>query len=171
MFTGQHKRAPSSSSGAEVDSDDNESSVSCDSLNSGKNSPVVSSTSTPIKSTLLPQMLLQDIRQRNTKVVLTPKIDEKSYDERKKESEEKKDVFIDPDSFYNFHINENSNDTLVPLKTVVENDTFAGHRDLLLGDGAATIRSAKGTVRGVKNRVRAGIATFLQINNATKVST
>ncbi|CAH2013488.1 unnamed protein product [Acanthoscelides obtectus] len=32
--------------------------------------------------------------------------------------------------------------------------------------GPSTIRSAKGTVRGVKNRVRAGIATFLQINNS-----
>lgn len=115
-------------------------------------------------------MLLQDIRQRNNKLTITPRIDEKSYDERKKESEEKKDVYIDPDSFYNFHINEHKNDSVVPLKTVVENDTFAGHKELLFGDGAATIRSAKGTVRGVKNRVRAGIATFLQINNTTKVS-
>lgn len=115
-------------------------------------------------------MLLQDIRQRNTKLTISPQIDEKPYDERKKESEEKKDVYIDPDSFYNFHMNEHLNDSVVPLKTVVENDTFAGHKDLLMGDGASTIRSAKGTVRGVKNRVRAGIATFLQIQNTTKVS-
>lgn len=171
FFTGQHKRAPSSSSGAEVDSDDNDSNVSCDSLTSGKVSPIITPAVPSEKSSLLPQVLLQDIRQRNNKLTVTPKIDEKPYDERKKESEKKKDVFIDPDSFYNFHINEHSIDSLIPLKTVVENDTFAGHRDLLMGDGAATIRSAKGTVRGVKNRVRAGIATFLQINNTNKVST
>lgn len=167
---GQHQRAHSSSSGAEGDSDDNDSSVSCDSLNSGKISPIISATAPSNKTTILPQMLLQDIRQRNNKLTLIPKVDEKPYDERKNDLDEKKDVYIDPESFFNFHINENSNDTLVPLKAVVENDTFAGHKHLLYADGATTIRSAKGTVRGVKNRVRAGIATFLQINNTTKVS-
>lgn len=118
-------------------------------------------------------MLLQDIRQRNNKLTGTTNVDEKPYVERKQESqdEKKNNIIINPDSFFNFHINEHSKDSLVPLKTVVENDTFAGHKDLLFGDGAATIRSAKGTVRGVKNRVRAGIETFLQINNTTKVGT
>lgn len=35
------------------------------------------------------------------------------------------------------------------------------------GGGPSTIRSAKGTVRGVKNRVRNGIATFLQMQQQT----
>jgi glutaredoxin domain-containing cysteine-rich protein 1 len=73
--------------------------------------------------------------------------------------------------FYKFHLNEHlSEDNDAPAKAVVEDETFAGYRDLL-GDGASTIRSAKGTVRGVKNRVRAGIATFLQINSVSKVRT
>nr|XP_023017638.1 glutaredoxin domain-containing cysteine-rich protein CG31559-like isoform X1 [Leptinotarsa decemlineata]XP_023017639.1 glutaredoxin domain-containing cysteine-rich protein CG31559-like isoform X1 [Leptinotarsa decemlineata]XP_023017640.1 glutaredoxin domain-containing cysteine-rich protein CG31559-like isoform X1 [Leptinotarsa decemlineata]XP_023017641.1 glutaredoxin domain-containing cysteine-rich protein CG31559-like isoform X1 [Leptinotarsa decemlineata] len=165
---GSHKRAPSSSSGAEIDSDDNESNISCDSLNSGKVSPLT----TPIvatKSSLLPPTLLQDIRQRTPKSTSPPKVDEKSYEDRKKETEEKQeDAIIDPDMFYNFHINEHVNDSVVSnVDSVVEKETFAGYRDIL-GDGAATIKSAKGTVRGVKNRVRAGIATFLQIQTTGK---
>lgn len=167
-----HKRAPSSSSGAEVDTDDDESNISCDSLNSGKISPVnihtvVSSESD--KSSYLPQMLLQDIRQRNKKLSPAdppPVIIEKSYEERKKEErEEKIEKKFTADMFYNFHINEHVNN--VKPQTVVEDETFAGFKDMLNG-GAATIRSAKGTVRGVKNRVRAGIATFLQIHSTGK---
>lgn len=111
-------------------------------------------------------MLLQDIRQRNTKLICSPKVDEKSYQERKLEEEQKNEsMTIDPDMFYKFHLNEkNEEKDNVVVKQVIDNETFAGYRDLL-GDGASTIRSAKGTVRGVKNRVRAGIATFLQINN------
>ncbi|XP_071847845.1 glutaredoxin domain-containing cysteine-rich protein CG12206-like [Apostichopus japonicus] len=46
-------------------------------------------------------------------------------------------------------------------KHVDENRTlrFVGRRGLAIGDGE-DIKSAKGTVRGVKNRVRAGIANF-----------
>ncbi|EDX11828.1 GD19557 [Drosophila simulans] len=46
-----------------------------------------------------------------------------------------------------------------------QQDLFAGYRDVRCGASStqSTIRSAKGTVRGVKNRVRNGIATFLQL--------
>ncbi|KAJ8927129.1 hypothetical protein NQ314_020402 [Rhamnusium bicolor] len=73
----------------ENDSDGNESSISCDSLNNDKvlpvNNPIIISSLN--KSPFLPQTLLQDIRQRNTKLTPTksfPIIDEKSYEERKK---------------------------------------------------------------------------------------
>ncbi|XP_043189019.1 glutaredoxin domain-containing cysteine-rich protein CG12206-like isoform X1 [Amphibalanus amphitrite] len=45
-------------------------------------------------------------------------------------------------------------------------DGFAGVRDFLAP--AAPIHSSRGTVRGVKDRVRAGIATFLQDNSTAK---
>lgn len=67
------------------------------------------------------------------------------------------------DSYLEFHLNEH--DEKPPVKG--DEDTFAGVRDVLSERSA--IRSAKGTVRGVKNRVRAGIATFLQIED-NKVS-
>jgi hypothetical protein len=162
----QHKRASSL-----TDSDDNESNISCDSLTSGKASPVSKDAS----STVLPQTLLQDIRQRNAKLQDDAIV--KSYEERKEEKENANNnnttnsLPFDTDMFYKFHLNEHlSEDNDAPAKAVVEDETFAGYKDLL-GDGASTIRSAKGTVRGVKNRVRAGIATFLQINSVSKVRT
>ncbi|CAG9823033.1 unnamed protein product [Phaedon cochleariae] len=230
---GSHKRAPSSSSGAEIDSDDNDSNSSCDSITSGKISPVnlppqppifnnnksynnstdgsfqgsVSNSSikcfnssplnsfskyssdlskssstnvsnntsnTSINSPFLPATLLQDIRQRAPKsstplssslssslspsLSLTPstKVDEKSYEERQKEEEaiNKRNAVLDPDLFFKFHLNEHRVDkSEVPdeVDPVDRGETFAGYRDIL-GDGASTIRSAKGTVRGVKNR-------------------
>ncbi|XP_019869565.1 glutaredoxin domain-containing cysteine-rich protein CG31559-like isoform X2 [Aethina tumida] len=181
LIGGGHS-APSSSSGAEVDSD-GESNISCDSLTSGKMSPVENHLLGSGKSSFLPQTLLQDIRQRNVKLTTpepqikssTPVIDEKSYEERIEEEKtmtknnKNKQLQFDADMFYNFHINEHQTDAdnSDNVKCVVEDETFAGYKDLL-GDGAATIRSAKGTVRGVKNRVRAGIATFLQINSTSK---
>lgn len=73
--------------------------------------------------------------------------------------------------YFDFHLNEKDiENDVVPVKTVIEDETFAGYKDLLGGGQPATIRSAKGTVRGVRNRVRAGIATFLQINSNEKVS-
>uniref|UniRef100_A0A6P7FFU8 Glutaredoxin domain-containing cysteine-rich protein CG31559-like n=1 Tax=Diabrotica virgifera virgifera TaxID=50390 RepID=A0A6P7FFU8_DIAVI len=183
---GSHNRAPSSSSGAEVDSDDNESSVSCDSLNCGKISPINIPPST--KSTLLPPSLLEDIRQRLPK---TPTLEENPYEnippslledirqrlpktpespyENIDSKNEELDSIISTDMFYKFHINENVNSLVPKIDNVIENETFAGYKDIL-DDGCTTIKSAKGTVRGVKNRVRAGIATFLQINSTGKVS-
>lgn len=103
----------------------------------------------------------------------------------------------DTDKYYNFHLNENvfDNDSdtdkkskkkgVVNGKGVCINGSsdselydeesmeyFAGIKDFKNEDSSpSTIRSAKGTIRGVKNRVRAGIATFLQIQNSptTKV--
>jgi hypothetical protein len=108
-------------------------------------------------------------------------VEEKTYEERQKETAEKQqassrkllnngDIF-DTDRFYTFHLNEHASDSkdTVPGKDIEGEETFAGFRDLLQGkESSSTIRSAKGTVRGVKNRVRAGIATFLQLHD-TKV--
>lgn len=47
---------------------------------------------------------------------------------------------------------------------------FAGIRDIFSPQQESTIKSCKGTVRGVKNRVRAGIATFTSDQRLTKVS-
>ncbi|XP_055524069.1 uncharacterized protein LOC129717863 [Wyeomyia smithii] len=79
------------------------------------------------------------------------------------------------DKFYKFHINEHSN--LPPERSSInghgnscsssvidDDESFAGFKDLT--SGTSTIRSNKGTVRGVKNRVRNGIATFLQMQQA-----
>lgn len=92
------------------------------------------------------------------------------------------------DRFYNFHLNEHAPDDSVIVPTsptaptgrrdsissncssvLLQDDglpdaeeTFAGLKNI---SASSTIRSAKGTVRGVKNRVRAGIATFLQIQD------
>ncbi|XP_058443620.1 uncharacterized protein LOC131425611 [Malaya genurostris] len=85
-----------------------------------------------------------------------------------------KSLSFENDKFYKFHINEHSN---LPERTsngrpatsgsssVIDDDeSFAGFKDLT--SGTSTIRSNKGTVRGVKNRVRNGIATFLQMQQA-----
>lgn len=45
---------------------------------------------------------------------------------------------------------------------------FAGIRDIFSPQQDSTIKSCKGTVRGVKNRVRAGIATFTTDQRITK---
>ena len=54
----------------------------------------------------------------------------------------------------------------LPRQTQVdtENDDimWSGHRNILTAEDDETILSRRGTVRGVKNRVRAGIHTFLQ---------
>lgn len=72
------------------------------------------------------------------------------------------------DKFYNFHINEHKNGFLEKAEKFDE--TFAGYKDVHNTSATSTIRSNKGTVRGVKNRVRNGIATFLQMQSNVKVS-
>lgn len=201
--THHHQRTGSmTSSGAEVDSDDNESNISCDSLNgrelaarilitSGSSakvtiakgqsvnghSGVVSESSASARSTIKsPESSCQNGGR-------LPVIDvrECTYEERKLESigiskrEEicnqvvgSKYVYED-DRFYNFHLNERDD----PESSAggcegngdnEEDEYFAGCKTA----DRETICSAKGTIRGVKNRVRAGIATFLQ-NPAVKV--
>lgn len=71
------------------------------------------------------------------------------------------------DQYYSFHMNENVFDEVDGTVTaaaaaVPMDDTFAGCKTASAASSSDTIRSAKGTIRGVKNRVRAGIATFLQ---------
>ncbi|XP_065074953.1 glutaredoxin domain-containing cysteine-rich protein CG12206-like [Ochlerotatus camptorhynchus] len=100
-------------------------------------------------------------------------------------SEKNKSFSFENDKFYKFHINEHSNLQSQPTQqqqqdhqgsnglmnlnscssSVIDDDeSFAGFKDLT--SGTSTIRSNKGTVRGVKNRVRNGIATFLQMQHA-----
>ena len=59
-----------------------------------------------------------------------------------------------------FFINEGA-----PSKHINSVTLWRGQKDILNVKEEDTIVSVKGTVRGVKNRVRAGIATFLQDQN------
>lgn len=73
------------------------------------------------------------------------------------------------DKYYKFHINETlSEEEVLEARAkqaiIREDDTFAGYRDISSRVPASAIRSSKGTIRGVKNRVRNGIATFLQMH-------
>lgn len=231
----QHKRASSlTSSGAEVDSDDNDSNISCDSLNSselnGDDKTMTKCPSPPAlpafiqdnkSNSFLPQGLLQDIRERSklsqaeitsevsqsngeqltvettlitlqtlecpTKAVIAsdterPLVDESTYEDRKIEEKQKQELkeeivksgnyLYEADKYYKFHLNENVTEEDMKQVNVKDNEdeeVFAGYKDTLGNNTSSTIRSAKGTVRGVKNRVRAGIATFLQINSSAKV--
>lgn len=72
------------------------------------------------------------------------------------------------DQYYSFHMNENVFDEVdaaaaasAAAAAAPADDSFAGCKTTA-ADASDAIRSAKGTIRGVKNRVRAGIATFLQ---------
>ena len=71
-----------------------------------------------------------------------------------------------PEQGFHFHLNEGEEEQ---IPGPGEEDSFAGLRDFSVAPDA-TIRSGRGTVRGVRNRVRAGIATFLQENTLAKVS-
>ena len=108
-------------------------------------------------------------------------VEERTYEERQKETTEKQNASsskvikngekFDTDRFYKFHLNEHVSDGKDTNNgdDIENEETFAGYRDLLQGkESSSTIKSAKGTIRGVKNRVRAGIATFLQLHD-TKV--
>ncbi|XP_068623239.1 glutaredoxin domain-containing cysteine-rich protein CG31559-like [Battus philenor] len=112
----------------------------------------------------------------------TALISESTYEERKKQDKMKQERmcysshYFDTDKFYDFHLNEKQFDE-VPAKSasvdtsvseISELEYFAGVKDYKSEEPPSTIRSSKGTIRGVKNRVRAGIATFLQIQSTTK---
>lgn len=126
---------------------------------------------------------------------VAPIVNESTYEDRKLEQEKQKQeqmysgsFLYDTDKYYNFHLNENvfddesadNNNKKKSEKSAKRNgcsdsefydedssEYFAGIKDYKNEEGPATIRSAKGTIRGVKNRVRAGIATFLQMQNTT----
>ncbi|CAH2207907.1 jg6048 [Pararge aegeria aegeria] len=113
----------------------------------------------------------------------TPLISESTYEDRKQLDKMKEEQlfysshYFDTDKFYDFHLNEKQFDD-VSVKSASENKSecndlsemeyFAGIKDYKNEELPSTIKSSKGTIRGVKNRVRAGIATFLQIQSTTK---
>lgn len=115
----------------------------------------------------------------------TPLIIESTYEERKSQDKMKQEKicysshYFDADKFYDFHLNEKQFDEDKSVKSVSvsaksecedgEVEYFAGIKDYKNEEAPSTIRSSKGTIRGVKNRVRAGIATFLQMQSTTKV--
>ncbi|CAG9782255.1 unnamed protein product [Diatraea saccharalis] len=114
-----------------------------------------------------------------------PLITETTYEERQKQDKLKQEKmcysshYFDADKYYDFHLNEKQFDDVksvssvsVTAKSECENGTdmeyFAGIKDYKNEEMPSTIKSSKGTIRGVKNRVRAGIATFLQMQSTTK---
>ncbi|KAL4703216.1 hypothetical protein ACJJTC_007040 [Scirpophaga incertulas] len=116
----------------------------------------------------------------------TPLISESTYEDRQKEDKIKQEKmcysshYFDTDKYYDFHLNEKQFDDDKSVSSVsvsaksecnIDSDVeyFAGVKDYKNEEPPSTIRSSKGTIRGVKNRVRAGIATFLQIQNTTKI--
>ena len=71
-----------------------------------------------------------------------------------------------PDSFLRFHLTEKTGgmDDKSPEFHDIGIETFAGRK--YVGIDCSTIKSSKGSIRGVKNRVRAGIATFLEMKDS-----
>ncbi|XP_054261793.1 LOW QUALITY PROTEIN: glutaredoxin domain-containing cysteine-rich protein CG31559-like [Macrosteles quadrilineatus] len=182
-----HQRGGSlTSSGADAESDDE---ISCDSLNS---SELDGSTGKQEEVQEDPIVLRENHHNIHTQQIeeicevssklsleeheplsttisdesasLKSVVEERTYEDRNKPA----DAPFNPDSFYKFHLNENSFEPEVTSARKDDEDYFAGCKGFQEGDpSSATIRSSRGTIRGVKNRVRAGIATFLQIQ-ATK---
>ncbi|KAL7289782.1 hypothetical protein TKK_0016186 [Trichogramma kaykai] len=153
------------SSGAELDSDDDvESSISCDSI---EVSSTISSSTT----------LQQAYSNNNSKK--KPLVSERTYEERSRPipirgagaepSESNGRCYLyEDDRHYQFHVNEREEVRKMEQQLAAQNLANASEQEQEFFAGVQTgrdkeaIRSAKGTVRGVKNRVRAGIATFLQ---------
>ncbi|EDV45727.1 glutaredoxin domain-containing cysteine-rich protein CG12206 [Drosophila erecta] len=144
------QRAYSLTDDSEECDESSNSSLSCDSLHSGG---------------LLPTTLLRDIRLRERESgPLVTKIDGRPLQ-------------FETDGYYNFHVREHENFRSFGSNSSTEyeaqnfseeqpGENFAGFRDIRTEGkltANSTIRSAKGTVRGVKNRVRNGVATFLQL--------
>lgn len=88
-------------------------------------------------------------------IVICEKRDESSVEQLKKK--------YSHDKFFKFHINEHSPDFRAKQAHEISDENFAGYKDIRIR--TATIRSNKGTVRGMKNRVKNGIATFLQLQD------
>ena len=160
---------------------DSESNLSTDSLNlnndseSGVNSELDCNTDNSIHSSQ------EQIAQSNKKTVTNesptntidkcvPRIDEKSYYERRSAKQTTSDD--SDDQGYTFYLNEHRREKDDASSAIENGDKyeFMGFRSIFDKDPESTIRSNKGTVRGVKNRVRAGIATFLDQNIICKVS-
>lgn len=115
--------------------------------------------------------------------IKSPIITEATYEERKNEDKQRmcySGSYFDTDKYYDFHLNEKQFDekpvnngvcgvSVYNSEGAEEVEYFAGLKDFK-SEAPSTIKSSKGTIRGVKNRVRAGIATFLQIQSTVKVS-
>ncbi|KMZ08038.1 glutaredoxin domain-containing cysteine-rich protein CG12206 [Drosophila simulans] len=144
------KRAYSLTDDSEECDESSNSSLSCDSLHSGG---------------LLPTTLLRDIRLRErASGPLVTKVDGRPLQ-------------FESDGYYTFHVREHENFRSFGSNSSTEyeaqpftdeqpGEDFAGYRDIRTAvklPANSTIRSAKGTVRGVKNRVRNGVAAFLQL--------
>lgn len=199
--------------GSFTDSEESESSLSCDSLNSGDIIVVNKMSNPPIRMTpmtalndfdkdnddnestkliCLPDSLLRDIRDRSnnkfcaSELITMTKSEQNGMDNNKivynrvkiksdttstTSDTYKNSKIYENDKFYKFHINEsvlNVIDEISP-QNIHADESFAGYKDI--NSRTSTIRSSKGTVRGVKNRVRNGIATFLQMQHSNvKVS-
>lgn len=126
---------------------------------------------------LLPSSLLIDIRNRS----LYSEVQDQLSDEQDDQESTCSDLelcnqssidgnvmvkFYSEDKFYKFHINENFElDAFSKMTHDESDDSFAGLKDLR--SGTSTIRSKNGTIRGIKNRVRSGISTFLQMQETT----
>ncbi|BFG00676.1 glutaredoxin domain-containing cysteine-rich protein6 [Drosophila madeirensis] len=176
VSVGTHQRAYSLTDSEECD-ESSSSSLSCDSLHSGEALP----------SGLLPTSLLRDIRGREREREASPSADSLAIPTATKI--DGRPLQYESDQFYTFHVNELDNfrsfgreasaDTTSTFSSSSsqeyesngfpedgEDAGFAGYRDVRgssQSSSSSTIRSAKGTVRGVKNRVRNGVATFLQL--------
>lgn len=143
-----------------------------------------SSTSSPTE--LLPNSLLLDIRNHSMKFSVNHDASSSDENEEKEISTRSDSIlsnhvsdngkimldFYHDDQYYEFHINEHLSSALLACHVMAHDESdgsFAGIKEL--GSGTSTIRSSKGTIRGVKNRVRNGIATFLQMQQTNvKVS-
>lgn len=160
---------------------------------SPNDSPPASGTSTLSKAPSTPRIKSPETTGTrrsftcSTASASAPVVNECTYEERRREQEynssgsaadglvinehcNTKYIYED-DRYYKFHVNEREARPKIKSnknwEKNAENDDecFAGYKIL----EREAIRSAKGTVRGVKNRVRAGIATFLQ-KPSSKVS-
>jgi glutaredoxin-related protein len=87
----------------------------------------------------------------------------------KNNKERKNSIISDEISSFQFFLHEKDfeeHSTGDDSTSLVSEEDFAGIKDQwtrnIPEDGSLTIRSHRGTIRGVKNRVRAGIATFLR---------
>lgn len=144
-------------------------------------SPLPSGASSLSKASSTPRIRSPLLSNEQNGKPSSPVVTECTYEERKQEQERLEQESVDGDvdnsinpvtgkkyvyeydRFYKFHVNELKGNNKDSGRGVVlgDKDTdecFAGYKIL----DKEAIRSAKGTVRGVKNRVRAGIATFLQ---------
>lgn len=146
----------------------------------------ISKESAQLTSFRLVSQLNGDLKkqeERESSPSKTPLITESTYEERQNQDKLKQEKmcysshYFDTDKYYDFHLNEKQFDDVksvsvsVSEKSVDESEMeyFAGIKDYKNEEAPSTIRSSKGTIRGVKNRVRAGIATFLQMQSTTKV--